>query len=462
MRVVVGVAVLALVAGCRLNFENVDDASISVQNDGPISADAVYGTYGGTGSQIVRGIDVDRSQGGIVAVVGAFEGSVTLGSGLASIGNYDAYVLALSGDGRLLWARSFGSTGSDVALHAAVDNGEIVVTGYFSGPTDFGTGLITPLGEEDIFVARLDTTGTTRWVRTFGDTVTGSPYGSDRGEQIAVVDGVTYLAGQFAGTVDFGNGAMTMTATGDDVFIAGLDEQGTVLWAHHYGDNVFNKVAGITANSDGVVISGYYQGTPSFGGTALQFHGGNDLYVAAYSPQGTHRWSISAGGLNNEFGRGVALDAAGNVYVSGYYGGTMNFGSGPQTPMGALDAFVASYSPTGTYRWSHTMQATCGRGEGIEVSGDRVYAAGSFDGMLTSPMLQSVGQGEAYIVAFDLDGNVTGQLPYGQSDYDSGYSLGVLANGDLLFGGDTGGSSECTTAPTRGPEDLFLLRIPAP
>jgi hypothetical protein len=63
-----------------------------------------------------------------------------------------------------LWSKSFGNAGFDVATATAIDSaGNVVVTGYFQGTVDFGGGPLTTAGEDDIFVAKLDSSGNHLW-----------------------------------------------------------------------------------------------------------------------------------------------------------------------------------------------------------------------------------------------------------------------------------------------------------
>src|SRR5207244_2972967 len=63
-------------------------------------------------------------------------------------------------------------------------------------------------------------------------------------------------------------------------------------------------------------------------------------------------WAMAIGGTGADMGYSVATDTNGNLIVAGYFSGTVNFGSGALTSAGGQDIFVAKYSPSGTCLWA--------------------------------------------------------------------------------------------------------------
>jgi hypothetical protein len=100
-----------------------------------------------------------------------------------------------------------------------------------------------------------------------------------------------------------------------------------------------------------VYVTGNYAGTANFGGISRTSAGNNDVFVAKYNSSGTPQWVRSAGGTGTDYGAGIAVDAAGNVYVTGYYQGTASFGGISSTSAGLYDIFVAEYNSSGILQW---------------------------------------------------------------------------------------------------------------
>ena len=85
-----------------------------------------------------------------------------------------------------------------------------------------------------------------------------------------------------------------------------------------------------------------------FGGGVLATFGNTDAFVAKYAAaSGAHMWSRRIGGGGYDYGYGVTVDAANNVYVVGSFDGPANFGGISLTPAGFSDGFVAKYTSTG-------------------------------------------------------------------------------------------------------------------
>jgi uncharacterized protein (AIM24 family) len=166
---------------------------------------------GDTGYDIGYGITVDKSSNNIV-LTGRFQGSVDFGGGVlrsAHASYPDVFVAKYSPSGGHLWSRAFGGTYNDVANSVSVDgSGNIILTGYFTGSTDFGGGtLYSAGGSLDIFVAKYSATGNHIWSNRFGDTST------DMGRSVAVdVNGNVIVTGSFRYSVDFGHGLLTANA----------------------------------------------------------------------------------------------------------------------------------------------------------------------------------------------------------------------------------------------------------
>jgi uncharacterized protein (AIM24 family) len=159
--------------------------------------------FGGTGQdETVDGVAVDGS--GNVVVTGRFQGSVNFGgAGLTSAGGQDVFLAKYSSSGTHLWSKRFGGTLGDRGNSVAVDgNGNVVVTGTFSGSIDFGGGALTSSGTQDLFLAKFSGTGGHLWSKRFGGS---SSY--DVGTGVAVDDSDNVLVtGCFMGTADFGKG----------------------------------------------------------------------------------------------------------------------------------------------------------------------------------------------------------------------------------------------------------------
>ena len=130
-------------------------------------------------------------------------------------------VIASSSSSQSYFAVTFGGTNNNQGEGIAVDSsGNIYITGYFYETVDFGGGNVTSAGSADIFVLKLNSSGTFQWVNTYGGT------SADVGEGITVDSSDNpYITGWFYETVDFGGGNVTSAGVAD-IFVLKLNSSG--------------------------------------------------------------------------------------------------------------------------------------------------------------------------------------------------------------------------------------------
>lgn len=159
-------------------------------------------------------------------------------------------------------------------------------------------------------------------------------------------------------------------------------------------------------------VTGYFTGTAQFGPFSLTAFGMQDIFVAKYSPAGECLWAVRAGATGNDHGRAIALDDAGFVYVTGYFGGNANFGGIMIQSSGGGDIFTAKYNPTdGSCLWvrkggggnSSTTEET---GFGIDTDPQgNVYVTGVYSGTANfSGTFLTLGG--PFIAKYDTDGTL--------------------------------------------------------
>ena len=373
---------------------------------------------GGTNHDHGYAVAVDNN--GNTYVTGWFDGTVTFGSttiSSAGSGDRDIFVAKLDPEGNWLWAKGAGGTDEDFGMDIAVDNnGNVYVTGRFWQTALFGNITLTNHGWTDLFVAKLDSNGNWLWAKSAGGT------GPESGEGITVDDlSNVYLTGSFQGTATFGT--IQLTSDGNsDIFIAKLDTNGNWLWAKRAGGECGAYGEDIAVDSTGnVYLTGYFGGWElgiiSIGSTTLTSVGWTDIFVAKLNSSGSWLWAKGAGGLSSDYSRGIAVDSAGSVYLTGSFGdwggGDSSFGSFELTGEGMEDIFVAKLDSDGNWVWAKQAGGENGdHSMDIAVdSANNIYLAGYF-GMSeedTSTFgtisLVCSGQSDAFVAKLDSSGN---------------------------------------------------------
>lgn len=130
----------------------------------------------------------------------------------------------------------------------------------------------------------------------------------------------------------------------------------SATWSKKAGGAQVQATLGVAADAQSnIFVSGNFQGTIDWGTGALTSAGQQDAYVAKLDPNGVAVWAKSFGDAQyGQYAGHVAADPQGNVLVAGHFRGTINFGGGALTDVYNFfdDIFVAKLGPTGSHIWS--------------------------------------------------------------------------------------------------------------
>ena len=332
----------------------------------PSGTALVYSTYlGGSSNDEGYGIAVD-SAGSAYVTGQTFSSNFPTASPLqaANAGEYDAFVAKLNPAGSaLVYSTYLGGSAFDSGSGIAVDSaGSAYVTGQ-TNSSNFPTA--SPLqaanaGGSDAFVAKLNPAGSALVYSTY---LGGSS--KDFGNGIAVDSaGSASIVGSTSST-NFPTAvplqAANASASGDNAFVAKLNPAGSALiYSTYLGGSNYDDGNGIAVDAAGSAYVTGYTGSTNFPtASPLQAHnagpeGTDEAFVAKLSPLGASLvYSTYLGGSVGNSGRGIAVDSAGNAYVTGGTGATdFPTVSPPQAANGGgYDAFVAKIA---THLWQGT------------------------------------------------------------------------------------------------------------
>ena len=137
------------------------------------------------------------------------------------------------------------------------------------------------------------------------------------------------------------------------------------------GADVGNAIAVDAAGNS--YVAGYFNGTATFGTNTLTSAGNTDIFITKQDSSGQLLWARRAGGPGYDAAKGIAVDALGNCYVTGAYEGVADFGGGSLTntsPSSYADAFLVKYDAAGTLVWARSAGVTQATDEGTAVAVD--------------------------------------------------------------------------------------------
>jgi hypothetical protein len=330
------------------------------------------------------------------------------------------------------------------------NTGGYYVTGSFYGTVTFGTYTLTPVGYEDVFVAKIDAAGNYQWVAQAGGTNT------DVGNSLAVdSNGNVYVAGNFKSLqATFGGTTLAHTNGNDNTFVAKLSPTGSWLWAtqtaggsYSYGDFAVSIALDATGN---VYVAGQFISqklvlgsitlTNSDPSIAYNRFGRPDLYVAKLSSTGTWLWAVSGGGTSDDVAASLAVDPAGNIYLAGSFeSATAKFGNATLTKSGFANTIVAKLDGTGNWLWVSRAggSAYCYPASIAVDANGQPYIAGRFTLSSTfgAYTVGAVGYYDAFVAKLGAGGIWQWVATCGGSAADSAVGLSIDNQGNVYIAG---------------------------
>lgn len=229
-------------------------------------------------------------------------------------------------------------------------------------------------------------------------------------------DTVLYVTGNFSGTVDFdpGEAIYNLTAVGSqDIFILKISQSGNLIWVKTFG--------------------------------------GGELFGFS------------------------AIDAAGNIYTTGSFSGTVDFDPGPEEYLlsSTSKIFIQKLDAGGNFIWAKKIG-----GNGSDMARDiflddesNIYLTGNFEGDIYfdpnnyENFLTSIGSKDIFIVKFDNNGNFIWDKSVGSDDYDLGNQISVDSDGNVIILGvfqstvDFDPGESIYDLSSLGAFDIFILKL---
>jgi hypothetical protein len=198
----------------------------------------------------------------------------------------------------------------------------------------------------------------------------------------------TYTTGYFSTSANFGL-FITINATGaSDMFLTKTDANGIFKWAVHAGGTgVVTKGLAVKTDANGnSYVTGFFYGTVKFGTYTLTSAGAQDIFIAKYDRNGNVLWAKSAGGPMSDIGNAIAFDNSGNVIVTGEFAGTAQFGTFPLTSIKSnVNVFTIKLDGSGNFLWAQGGTGPhTDRGLGVACDGaGNIYVTGQYSDTIT-------------------------------------------------------------------------------
>jgi len=256
----------------------------------------------------------------------------------------NSFITKFTPTGDFIWAEQFISDGSNSISSLTIDkSNNVITTGAIQDSVDFNPNpteqyYLTSNGNFDIFICKLDSSGTFIWSKAIG--------GLESDESRYIISDHTnniYITGQYSDSIDLDPGLNThyVSPTGDsESFILKIDSLGEHIWSNAFHSSESILIAKITLDPlKNIYSTGHFTGTTDFdpGISTYNLNSSNSAcFINKLNQDGSFDWSkmiTSENGYSG--GSSICVDDSFEVYTGGGFIGYNDFGIG--TPNQILD-----------------------------------------------------------------------------------------------------------------------------
>jgi len=362
------------------------------------------GSWGGSGDDTPSALAVGDSDS--VYIAGSYSYTIDLDPGFdntlaTSNGQKDFFIVKLDSGDNFVWGYSVGGVSEDFVhdLEFSLPNNVLYYAGSYRMAVDFdptgGTDNKATFGPADVFLTKLDSSGSYGWTRTWG------AWGNDEGSALAIDQGANVVvAGLFEQSVDFNPDPDVDSYTsngGYDIFLTKYYANGNYVWTEAWGGNDDDNVSSASGGSNysETWVGGSFYGTVDLDpGPAVDnrtSNGDDDAYLSGFNSDGTRIFTRTWGGPSHDEVNSVWYHVASDrVIAAGSYEDSVDFDPGlgivQATSNGGSDAFLSSFTWNGVFNWVDTwggiMTEVC---HGVTIasgSNAPIYTVGQFDEMV--------------------------------------------------------------------------------
>jgi hypothetical protein len=337
---------------------------VAVDTNGNVYLSGEYGS-GGSGTAVIY--NANNTSSGLT---------------LRASSNGAAFVVKYNSSGIAQWFVSVDGSDRDVGNDVAVDaDGNVYLAGFYgfngasatiynSNDTDSGLTLRATSGYDAAFVVKYNSSGIAQWAVSVDGT------GYDSSSSVVVdADGNVYLSGEYGNSgatatiynTNNTSSGLTLRATSgyDAAFAVKYNSSGIAQWAVSVDGTDIDNGSSVVVDADGnVYLAGQYNSTGVAtiyntnnvsSGLTLRDPGGSAAFVVKYNSSGIAQWAVSVDGTGYDYGKSIAVDSSGNVYLGGRYGSgaatiynlnNEDSGLTLRATSGSYAAFVVKYSQT--------------------------------------------------------------------------------------------------------------------
>ena len=331
--------------------------------------------------------------------------------------------------------KTYGGTEADAIK--SIDSDEdrnLYITGTFRQQMNFGQQMIVSNGDDDVFIAHLDSTGLPIWATSFGSV------SNDEASDLVYKSGFIYTSGFFWDSIVIGTTTLHAGFGGSALYLAKLNAaNGNPVWTKVIEGDGIKEITDIEIDDSlNIYITGHYNQTITFDNTTYQPNGSIAGFIAKYNQNGIEQWTENLGETASTYGKHILADSNA-VYLVGNFNGQITLGDSSFVS-GANDnnGFLAQWTSLGQFQWAKEMT---GVGDldiaDIEIHENELFIAGHYQNSLrfNGNLIQSpTVDYNIFIAKYTKTGDFLNVLNLGNSNDEFLSSMEIKEN-KILAGG---------------------------
>ncbi len=373
------------------------------------------------------------------------------------------FVLKASPQGTIVWMEEISATRYCYASSIATNNlGEVFVCGNYLGEIQGDDFTLKSGNRKQGFLIKLGQDGEALW----GNNLNAS-FQSTHMHLATSHAGDVYFGGSFTGKLVMG-GVNFDSKYYSDIVVARYDNKGTLTCSKMLSGAGHDYINDLTTDAGGeLILTGSFEKKLVVDKNKLLSKGQKDMFVVEMDENLRPITVEQFGGIYNDAGREIAIDASGNMYLSGTFTGRVEFDKFNRLEsLGTSDVFLLKFGSDGHCVWSTSFGGPGSdyvSGLEINIRGD-VYLVGTFRGNISANELTVLSESfanDAFLAKYNASGQCRFIENFGGESHDFGKTIGIDASNNIYVGGNFSGQLNFLEDRTiyAENEDIFISRL---
>lgn len=221
-------------------------------------------------------------------------------------------------------------------------NGEIVIVGSYEGRKEIGSTVLETKGDQDAFIVKLDRQGNVVWAKSFGSAGSENVRGLSIGEDDNIYIGGSFSGGFAKGPIVIDNYTLVTPTFASDAFLARFNSVGTLIWASQISGNGAEYIFDLVRHDRKLYVLGYFTDKLYLADSTLQRHGNVNAFLAEYSDSGKLTKVDTLGSLTAT-GRKIFVDKSDSKIIMGNFYNYYKFNNLLYPAKSQNDAFLVKF-----------------------------------------------------------------------------------------------------------------------